>query len=100
MISELLEALMIISFGLSWPMNITKAWKARTTKGTSLPFMLLVDFGYAAGITSKITMMISHTFSGNWTAILGFAFYIANFLMVTTGICIYFRNNSLDRIRL
>ena len=30
---ELFEILMIISFGISWPINVYKSYKARTTKG-------------------------------------------------------------------
>ena len=31
--SEILEIIMIVSFGASWPMNVLKSYKARTTKG-------------------------------------------------------------------
>ena len=51
--SEILEVVMIVSFGASWPMNVMKSWKARTTKGKSLAFLCLILFGYAAGITGK-----------------------------------------------
>ena len=30
------ESIMLICFGLSWPLNVIKAYKARTTQGTSL----------------------------------------------------------------
>ena len=50
-ISEILEVIMIVSFGASWPMNVMKSWKARTTKGKSLAFLCLILFGYVAGIT-------------------------------------------------
>ena len=33
MISHLLEALMILCFGLSWPLSIYKSWTSRTAKG-------------------------------------------------------------------
>ena len=36
--SDLLEALMIICFGLSWPISIRKSYTARTAKGKSLFF--------------------------------------------------------------
>ena len=51
--AELFEIIMILSFGASWPMNVMKSWKARTAKGKSLMFLLLILFGYVAGITSK-----------------------------------------------
>ena len=51
--AEILEIIMIVSFGLSWPMNVMKSYKARTTKGKSLAFLCLILFGYIAGIASK-----------------------------------------------
>ena len=38
MITDLLEALMILCFGLSWPISIRKSWISRTAKGKSLFF--------------------------------------------------------------
>ena len=32
MISHLLEALMILCFGLSWPLSIYKSWTSRTAR--------------------------------------------------------------------
>ena len=53
--SELLEITMILCFGASWPMNVIKSYKSRTAKGKSLPFLLLITFGYIAGIFSKFS---------------------------------------------
>lgn len=39
--AEILEVIMIVSFGASWPLNVIKSYKARTTKGKSLAFLLL-----------------------------------------------------------
>ena len=52
--SEILEILMIVSFGCSWPLNVIKSYKSRTTKGKSLMFLCLIFFGYIAGIASKL----------------------------------------------
>ena len=43
--SQVLEAMMLICFGISWPMNAYKANKARTAAGSSLAFILLILFG-------------------------------------------------------
>ena len=40
--SEILEVVMIVSFGASWPMNVMKSWKARTAKGKSIAFLCLI----------------------------------------------------------
>ncbi len=53
--SEFLEIGMIILFGASWPMSVVRSWKARTAKGKSPMFLLLIFIGYIAGIFSKFT---------------------------------------------
>ncbi|PKM63345.1 MAG: hypothetical protein CVU97_00810 [Firmicutes bacterium HGW-Firmicutes-21] len=83
------EAAMIIAFGVSWPLSIFKSWKCRTTKGKSLPFLMLIFLGYAAGITSKL-------FADEIPVVV--IFYIINFLMVGLDILLYFRNKRLDRL--
>ena len=45
-LTELFEIFMIVSFGVSWPLTVIKAYRSRTTKGTSLPFLLLIFTGY------------------------------------------------------
>ena len=52
--AEILEIIMVVSFGISWPINVIKSYRSRTTKGQSLAFLLLILFGYIAGITSKL----------------------------------------------
>ena len=47
------ETIMLVCFGLSWPMNLMKAYKAGTARGTSLWFILLIITGYIAGISAK-----------------------------------------------
>ena len=42
MITEIFEIIMIVCFGFSWPLNLMKAYKSRTAKSTSLPFILLI----------------------------------------------------------
>ena len=87
--SEILEIMMIVSFGFSWPLNVLKSWKARTTKGKSLAFLVLILFGYICGITSKLLAP-----SFKWYVLF---FYVLNFLMVLTDFIIYWRNHKLDK---
>lgn len=91
--TDLLEAVMIICFGISWPLNIVKAWKARTAKGTSVLFYVCIFVGYIAGIACKITLAAQGKYTYNYV----FFFYILNLLMVGTGILIYLRNRELDK---
>lgn len=88
---SILETVMLMCFGFSWPLNVIKAYKAKTAKGTSLPFILLIITGYIAGITAKvITGQINYVLIA----------YIVNLAIVSLNIVIYFRNVSLDKKRL
>ena len=95
LLAEILEIVMVVSFGASWPLNVMKSWKSRTTKGKSLPFLCLILFGYVAGITSKlVNEAYMANFASKWYVLF---FYVLNFLMVGTDLCLYFRNKKLDK---
>ena len=96
-IAEFLEIIMIVSFGASWPMNVIKSYRARTAKGKSLGFLLLILFGYVAGITSKlVNEAYMANFSAKWYVLF---FYVLNFVMVFTDLMLYVRNVRLDRTK-
>ncbi len=82
------ETGMLICFGISWPLNVLKAYRSRTAKGMSLPFILLIIAGYISGITAKMV-------NGQITYVL--AVYILNLCIVLVNLGLYFRNLSLDR---
>ncbi len=95
MLSEILEIIMVVSFGASWPLNVMKSWRARTTKGKSLPFLCLILFGYVAGIISKlVNETYMDAFASKWYVLF---FYVLNFLMVAADLVIYIRNYRLDQ---
>ena len=87
-IAPILETVMLVCFGFSWPMNLIKAYKAKTAKSTSLPFVLLIIVGYIAGISAKIIM-------GNINYVL--VAYLLNLAIVSLNLIVYFRNMSLDK---
>ncbi len=87
-LAELLEAMMIISFGISWPLSIIRSYRSRSTKGKSIFFSCFILFGYLCGISAKL---IEHNHN------LAFYFYILNITMVTIDICLYFRNRKLEK---
>ncbi len=91
-LAEILEIIMIVSFGFSWPLNVIKSYKARTTKGKSLAFLLLIFFGYIAGISSKLVNLSSPSFK--WYVLF---FYVLNFIMVGADLVVYIRNYRLDK---
>ena len=87
---ELMEVCMIVSFGCSWPLNVIKSYKVRTTKGKSLAFLLLIFGGYICGITGKLMAP-----SCKWYVLF---FYVLNFIMVGADLLLYFRNYKLDKL--
>lgn len=89
--SELLEIIMIVLFGISWPLNVYKSYKVKTTKGKSLPFLIFIFSGYISGIISKLTAP-----SFKWYVLF---FYILNLIMVGIDLCFYFINLKYDRIK-
>lgn len=90
--ANILEAAMIVCFGLSWPINIAKLLKSKTAKGTSVLFYYFIDIGYVAGIAAKFIKLNQ----GIETPYYVWFFYFLNFLMVLAGIIIYYRNKKLD----
>ncbi len=95
--AEILEVIMIVSFGASWPLNVLKSYKARTTKGKSLAFLLLIFFGYIAGIVSKLVNDAYMADIGRkWYVLF---FYILNFIMVGADLMMYVRNYKLDKTK-
>ena len=87
---ELMEVCMIVAFGCSWPMNVIKSYKVRTTKGKSLAFLLLILGGYVCGITGKLMAP-----SCKWYVLF---FYVLNFIMVSADLAMYIRNRKLDKL--
>lgn len=89
MMTEVFEIFMIVLFGLSWPMNVIKSYKAKTAKGKSILFLLFIFIGYICGIISKL---IATYFK--WYVLM---FYIINIIMVSLDILLYIRNKHLDK---
>ena len=87
---SILETVMLVCFGFSWPLNVIKAYRAKTARGTSLPFILLIITGYIAGISAKLI-------SGQINYVL--IAYIVNLAIVSLNVIVYFRNVSLDKKR-
>lgn len=95
--SELLEIVMVVSFGASWPMNVMKSYRAHTTRGKSLGFLCLIFFGYIAGIASKLlNEAYMAAFAQKWYVLF---FYCLNLTMVGADLLLYARNKKLDKER-
>lgn len=88
--AEILEIAMVLSFGAAWPLSIIKSYRARTAKGKSPIFLVVILFGYVCGVLSKFV-------SGNINYVV--FFYVLNFVMVSIDLVLYFRNLKLDKLR-
>lgn len=88
--AEVLEAIMLVCFGLSWPINAHKAFKARTAAGTSVLFLGLITLGYFAGIGAKFA-------GGNLNWVL--AVYLLNLAFLAANWGVYARNRRIDAAR-
>ena len=91
-IPQLCEIAMLCLFGCSWPFNIAKAIRAKTAKGKSVGFELLVIIGYIIGLIGKL---YAYRQTGN----LAYStwFYIADILMVSVDLALYCVNTRRDR---
>lgn len=92
--AQFLEIVMLITFGISWPINIAKSLRSRTAKGKSLLFECIIIAGYVAGLAAKI---VTYRETGR----LSYAtwFYILNITMVSIDLVLSIRNARRDRER-
>ena len=95
MIATTCETVMIVCFGLSWPLSVYKSWKSRTAKGKSLQFEIFIWIGYIFGITKSFILFGNG--KSDWIFFLGWAFYFLNFIEITVDMLLYLRNVKLDR---
>ena len=78
---SIFEVIMLLCFGLSWPMSIAKTLRTKVVAGKSPIFMTLIIVGYLCGIIHKVL------YSPDWVTLL----YAVNMLMVATDLFLYFR---------
>jgi hypothetical protein len=50
---QLLEAVMLVCFGISWPVDIVHTIRVKQASKKSLAFLALIICGYGAGIAAK-----------------------------------------------
>ena len=86
--AQILESIMLLCFGCSWPVSVIRNIKAHTARSMSLGFILLIIAGYIAGIAAKLC-------TGSFTYVL--AVYIFNLLAVSANLAVYFINRAQDR---
>jgi hypothetical protein len=74
------EIIMLVCFGLSWPISIYKSLKTKVVAGKSPLFMAIVIAGYASGVVHKIL------YSADWVI----ALYAVNLALVAVDMGVYF----------
>lgn len=84
---SIFEIIMLLCFGAAWPFSIYRSYMSRSTKGKSIIFLIIVIFGYAAGITHKIFNSYDNVI---W-------FYVLNMTMVTIDAFLYGRNKRIEK---
>ncbi len=81
------ESIMLICFGLSWPISVYKSATSRSTKGKSVFFTVAIMIGYVAGIIGKL---VGH----NVNYVL--ALYAFNLAVVSVDFALYFVNKRIE----
>lgn len=84
---SIFEMIMLICFGAAWPLSIYKSYTSRSIAGKSVFFLVVIMFGYVAGIMNKLF------YNYDWVIYL----YILNLGMVFTDTMLYFRNLKLSK---
>ena len=67
------EAIMLICFGVSWPISIAKSIRTRVVTGKSPGFMALICVGYVSGLIHKLLYsrdLVMFLYAFNLTAVL------------------------------
>lgn len=75
------EALMLLCFGLSWPISIAKTLRTKRVEGKSPLFMAVILLGYLSGILHKLI------YSRDWIIFL----YLFNCTVISVDLYLYFR---------
>jgi len=81
------EIMMLLCFGLAWPLSIYKSYKSCSTKGKSLLFLYVVLAGYVAGVLHKSFYHVDGVI----------VFYIINLLMVIADTMLFYRNLWIEK---
>ncbi len=73
------EVIMLICFGLSWPISIAKSLRTKVVCGKSPVFMGIICVGYLSGIIHKVL------YAFDWVVFL----YAVNMIMVAVDLALY-----------
>ncbi len=85
---QICKMIMLMCFGISWPISVYKSINSKSTKGKSVIFIMAIIFGCCAGIIDKVlNNQINYTL----------VFYCLNFCIVSLDLALYFFNKSREK---
>lgn len=84
---SIFEIVMLLCFGAAWPFSIYKTQKAMSNNGKSVIFLFIIMAGYISGIIHKLIYSFDVVIY----------LYALNFLMVSTDMVLWFRNEKLSK---
>ena len=83
---SIFEVIMLVCFGLSWPVSIAKSLRTKEVKGKSPLFLAIICTGYLSGVIHKIRC------NCDWVTVL----YAVNMVMVAIDLALYVRYSSAE----
>ncbi len=86
MTMSIFEIIMLLCFGFAWPTSIYRSYKARSNRGKSIEFLIIILIGYMSGILHKFF------YAYDFVIFL----YAINLVMVAIDLFLYFRNKRLE----
>jgi len=81
------ELVMLICFGVSWPVSLYKTYTSRSTAGKSVIFSVLIAIGYVFGIINKLMSGVDYVIYA----------YVANVIMVSADVVLWCRNRRYEK---
>ena len=85
---QIFESIMLLCFGMSWPISVYKSIRSRSTKGKSAVFIIVIILGYISGIAGKI---VNNQLS--YVLVL----YCLNLVVVSVDLGLYFVNLKREK---
>ena len=85
---QIFEFIMLLCFGMSWPISVYKSIRSGSTQGKSVVFIFAIIFGYVSGIIGKIVNdQLSYVL----------VLYCINLIVVSIDLVLYFINYSREK---
>ena len=85
---QIFEFIMLVCFGLSWPISVYKSIKSKSTQGKSIVFIIAIIIGYISGIIGKIV-------NNQLTYVL--IIYCFNLIVVSVDLVLFFINHQNEK---